>query len=312
MPGYASAQAIPSFSADLMLVFNVTPENPAPNTYASISVATTFFDLTTATIAWLENGKLAESGIGKTTHRVLMGKSGSSMVVSAVVKTLDGAIYEKQIAFRPTNVDLIWESPSSAPPFYKGKSLYGLFGQARIIAIPAITGADGKTISPRNILYKWSKNDEPLADHSGYGRNVFLLDTAELRTPIDISADVSTLDNNYRASGKVTLDTAEPLVLLYENSPLYGILFNHAITGMFSLVDKEATIEAFPYFFTVNDRNKLTYDWSVNGATTENFKGPSLTLRKESSEQGSAKVYLNVNNDASLIERGDSEFTISF
>lgn len=294
------------------LVLIVSPQNPKPNSYASIEVKTVLTDLTQANIGWLENGKLSESGVGKTRHTLLVGKTGSSVTVTSVVQAENSLVYEQSVVIRPESVDLIWESPSSVPPFYRGKALYTESSGIKIIAMPEIIGADGKKIATTNLFYKWRKDTTILGSLSGYGHSSLLIQESVLRTPFLIGVTATSKDGLYTAEGSISLDTVEPQVFVYEHSPLYGILFNHAIQNSFSLTARELVLEAFPFFFSASTREKLNYVWSVNGTQTEGSPGTSLTLRSPEGEKGTASVYLSVTGNENFGEGATAGIKLDF
>jgi hypothetical protein len=302
----------PDTSNPVPLVLIVTPENPKPNTLVTVEVATSETDLNQATIEWLNDGRLSESGLGKITHTVRTGPAGSAIRITAVVRPSDGSVHEESITLRPATLDLIWESQSTVPPFYKGKALYTQLNQVKVIAMPELIDSNGDQISSNDIKFTWMKGSEVLGDFSGFGRNTLTLVGPVLRPPLDISATVESRDGVYSAEGTIEIDVFDPTVLVYENSPLYGVLFNTAIAQNFSLTSQEVSFEAYPYFFGQTNRNKLTYQWSVNGTVSEGFKSSYLTLRNVSGQAGSGSIALDVTDGDKLVYGANTEFGITF
>lgn len=277
------------------LFMQLAPKSPQPNSRAVVEIKAPSLNIGSLEIEWLENGKLVDGGIGKTTHSFTSGKAGSVTVFTARVKTVSGNIKEKSITVRPAAVDLVWQTPSTVPPFYKGKALYPLFGRLSVVALPEIFDQDGQRIPDSSLVYTWTKRNEVQGKLSGYGRNVFNLASPELRFPFTVGVAVELADGTAVANETITIDTSEPTVRVYENSPLYGVLFNRELGENASLVGQEAVFDVYPFFFG-RSRNKLTYAWYVNGNNSSDFTGPSITLRKTGTETGISRVSVQVSN----------------
>jgi len=279
---------------ELFLVVN--PKSPKPGSLAVVEVRAPSLNIGSAEIEWLENGKLVDGGIGKTTHPFTSGLAGSVITFTVRVKTATGAVKEKSVTVQPASVDLVWEASSTIPPFYKGKALYPLFGKLSIIALPEILDQDGRRIPDSNLVYTWTKGNEVQGNLSGYGRNIFKLASPELRFPFTVGVTIELTDGTVVASETITVNTSEPKVLVYENNPLYGVLFNRELGENVSLAGQEVVFEVYPFFFNTNDRSRLSYVWYVNGEEAPDFKGPRITLRKVGDESGTAKVSVQIVN----------------
>lgn len=67
-------------------------------------------------------------------------------------------------------------------------------------------------------------------------------------------------------------------------------------------------LQAYPYFFNVDDPSQLSFSWSLNGAeiSTQN----PFTVTREMADRGRAKVKLGVRNPQRPIERITQEMNI--
>ena len=294
------------------IVLTISPEHPKPNTVVTITVKSVVADLQSVTVAWLENGQLAGSGIGRTTHTTVTGKLGSEKTITVLIQVSGDTVYEKSLILKPASVDLLWETSSSVPPFYKGKALYSLLGGLKVIAVPEVVDGNGARMSPEQLRYTWTKNGTVLGKESGYGKSSLTFASPGFRMPITVKVDVATLDGIIVASDNISVYDAQPNVSLYENSPLYGILFNRAVGSSFTLIGKEIALESFPYFFNTLDRQQLSYIWSVNSLRAEEFQGPAITLRETQQGAGQAKLSLSVTNPHAFTEFASQAFTVSF
>ncbi len=294
------------------LILSLSPQYPKPGDIVIVEVKTTVFDLQQADIGWMEDGKLLESGLAYTKHTLVAGSTGSVKVVTAIVRDINGSIYEKSIEIRPAVVDVVWESSTSIPVFYKGKALYSQLGKVRVVALPELTDKLGRRLDPTELYFTWSENNEVQGDQSGYGRDVLIIDQPIFRTPYTVSVVIKTRDGLISARGETRISTSQPLSLIYENSPLYGILFNQAVRGGFTLDGPEVTLEAVPYFFNAVSVSSLNFSWSVNYQNVDAFTSSFLTVRNIGTDSGNAPVSVNIVNPQSLAEAARSAFTVNF
>jgi hypothetical protein len=156
-----------------------------------------------------------------------------------------------------------------------------------------------------------------MADDSGMGKDSI---TVNGSVPIrDIDVDVEVLDSsgNTLATNSTVVTTSDPAILFYEDSPIYGILYNEAITNNYYLGTKEeVNIIAEPFFFNLNSDsgNDSTYQWTVNGSAVSSGDKPNELLMKQEQTNlvGSASVSLTVNNISKIFQYATAGFNISF
>ncbi|OHA17961.1 MAG: hypothetical protein A2664_01255 [Candidatus Taylorbacteria bacterium RIFCSPHIGHO2_01_FULL_46_22b] len=304
----AHAQLLGGNANPLILI--TIPAYPRPNSDVTVEVRSTSVEIDVSDIGWLEDGELSESGLGKTSHRTHVGDKGSSQTVTAIVHTPEGRTYEQTILIRPQSISLIWESSSSVPPFYRGKALYTSTNPLTITAIPEIFDELGEPISASQLSFIWKLNNKTLSNKSGYGKSSLSLTEPILRTPATISVTVQSRDGLSVTTGSLSIDQSQPLVLIYENSPLYGILFNQAILNTFTLRGTEAGVEAFPYFFS-GMRQKLGFSWNVNGRDIEGLSSSYITLRNTTGQSGTATAFISITNPSSSFESAGNGFNIN-
>jgi hypothetical protein len=112
------------------------------------------------------------------------------------------------------------------------------------------------------------------------------------------------------ASKMVTIKVVDPIMVFYENSPLYGIVYEKSINNGFNLEGQEVSIVASPFYFNINDN--INYNWSINNKSEPNIKGLSVTFRKPGDVDGSSFVSINVENQDRVLQSGDGNFRINF
>lgn len=290
---------------------NVSPANPGPNTRVYMSVRNVSQNLDTLQITWSLDGRVAKQGTGVKDFEFTTGALGS---VSSVTVSAGGI--SKNVQVRPTEVDLVWETDGYVPPFYKGKALRVFQGNLRLVAIPHFVNSQGVSLNPNSLIYSWRNSGVLNAEASGYGKNSLAFSGSVISRPLTIEVTVSTPDNSYRGSKQITIEETAPMILLYEDHPLYGVMYNNAINNKeFSLRNTELKVTAAPYFFSAQnkDAEKLTYSWSVNGSNTQSslFK-ESVVLRREGTASGLSNISLQLDNKNEFLQFATAAFRVKF
>ena len=313
--GFTDANSDPfAGKASPNIFVSVTPPNPKPGDIVSIKLSSDFTDLNQADIVWTENGNVTNSGTGKTSYTVTAGKIGDIVKISAAVKTIEGSLYEYPITIKPATVDIVWESDSTVPPFYKGKALYTQLGRLKLIAIPNIDTGSGTNVNPSNLVYTWKRQGQVIGDRSGLGKQTIDMSNDNIyRTPFTVDVVAASADGTYVAEGNINIDTVTPLVEIYENNPIYGILYNKTVGSQTSVSSGELTFDAFPYYFSAANRfdSQLIYAWNLNYQSVSGQSGPSLSLKNDKGQTGAADLFLQVTNQTKFFESGAAEININ-
>ncbi len=285
--------------------FALSPEVPGPNQLVDVSIENFSVDLQTSTITWVVNGARLASGKGLTHVQVSMGGPGSHTTIA--VSIANGTQnFERSITISPGEVDMLWQGDTYIPPFYKGRALWTDESNATILAIPHVSAST-------NLIYKWSVNGTIYGDKSGVGRNTFTITKAPLSLPEKIKVSIMTDSNTVVAEGLVTLYPGAPQLSVYEDNPLYGVLFNNAVNANITLRDKEVSFTAFPLFMNISGRNNqnLNYKWTVSG-TANVQKGSRVTYRVPDGGAGGSKIDVNITNTATTFQGADKDFLVQF
>ncbi|MFA6227393.1 MAG: hypothetical protein WC631_02875 [Candidatus Paceibacterota bacterium] len=294
---------------------NLSPSNPNPNEDIAISLSSDTVDLDRSTIYWYVDGIMRKSGTGEKLLNTQTGNSGKITKVRAVVSTPDGEEIERNLEINPTQVDLILETNSYIPPLYKGKAYFVSQGSVKIIAIPNII-KDGRKVGANNLNFKWIKDGIVLGDSSGLGKSVLIVNGSVPIKDINVSLDISYSGGNPIASQSINIFPSDPKIIFYENSPLYGILFNKAINSNYFLGNREELkVVAEPYFFNLNSAigNDSTYSWSVNGSTVSVPGNKNELLLKQSGRtSGVASISLQIENLARIFQYAGNGFSVTF
>jgi hypothetical protein len=297
------------------LTISVQPENPAPNTPVTVEVRSFSLNLDASTIAWTINGTSQGSAVGKTKVTSSTGASGSSFTATATVTTPDGKTYRKDFSIKPATVDLIWEARSFVPPFYKGKALLPYQGELDVQAMPALSGS---TVSnPKTLLYTWKSNNEVIGGASGYGKDTLSITlNGIVIQPMVISVVVTDTTNSVVASNQVVITPMNPQITFYADSPLYGRLYNTALSTSYKIPEKELVLNAVPYYFSTNDNHQFAGDfiWNVNGSNvvTTNNGTERLLIRTPDGVTGNSMISLQTTSSKKLLQSANNQISISY
>lgn len=296
--------------------YTVSPEAPGPNQPVYISLAGIGSFLGDATISWQENGKTVSSGVGLVNHSVTTGGIGTVTNVTVTIVSSTNGTITHTFNFAPSVVYLVWESNTSAPIFYKGKSLYTPGSPLRVVAVPFV--ASGKSLVPTSKLsFQWTRNDNLVPEQSGTGKNVFAFSGDQLLGAETVSVDVI-LSGTKVGHTEITIPASQPMVLLYDRDPLRGELLERALPASFTLHTSEITFQAEPYYFANASvaAGKVQYTWTLNG---QEMTGPDsarglLTLRQTGQGTSAATIGITAQNtdESNYFQTADESLQMTF
>jgi hypothetical protein len=227
------------------------------------------------------------------TFSVTLGAAGSVTKVQAVLSAA-GNSFSKTISIQPQDVVLIAEPIASAPPLYLGKPSVPLSGNVRMVAIANLKDASGKATSPSSYAYAWTVGGIQQSDSSGIGKSSIIVPSPlEYRDSI-VSVVVTNASGSLTSSASFTLAGTEPSVRIYENDPLLGIRFDHALSGSYTINGTEDTLYAAPFSLPISNGAPVV-QWFLSGTPVQT--GNSVTLRPAGSGQGGASISLTASGD---------------
>ncbi|MEK7505470.1 MAG: hypothetical protein AAB597_01035 [Patescibacteria group bacterium] len=203
------------------------------------------------------------------------------------------------------SVDLVYESKTYTPPFYKGRALPGSESQIKIVAIPNLILKNGNVGRVENLNFTWKKNSKVLGESSGLGKNTLLLKTGRLPGDSDIVEVIVSAEDGASAESTTAIQGFSPSPSLYLNDPVLGIKLEKSVGANLSLQESEVTIVAYPYFFEVADRNSptISYDWFLGGIKANSRPNyPSEIILRRGSEGGSIGLSLSISNPSKILE----------
>jgi len=294
---------------------NVEPKYPGPGEQVKITLEAYGTDLNRASISWSVDGKETLVGKGQRALMVTAGKLGENKVVVAKILPVNGLPITKTLNINAQSVDIVWESDTYTPPFYRGKAMFTPQENVKLVAMPNLISTAGVQVSPSAVTYKWKRDYEVLGDESGYGAQTinYKGDLLMLGTNIGMEASI---EGGGTAASYIDLDPTSPEIFLYENSPIYGILWNKEISrGLDFGATPEKGVTAIPYFFGVPSRvnTTLTYSWYINGTKIAVPKTQNeMTFRNSEDLEGLSQINVGVNNSKNLLQQSSGGTVINF
>lgn len=287
LPGVALAQSIDSLTNTDPFTLSVQPLYPAPGNSVLISALSANIDLNNALMDVSVAGKNIYHGSVRAVS-VPLGAAG--VLTTATVVITDGDTkYTKTVSVRPEDVALIVEPRATTPPLYPGKPAEPLNGNVRVVALASFRDGSGKAIDPTTLSYSWTVDDAQQANSSGIGKNTLMVMMPLQYRGRSVSVVVQSLNGAFTSGTTLSLIPQEPTVRIYENDPLLGIRYDHALSNNYTIAGAEATLYAAPFSFpTLGGTPLLT--WFLNGTRAQ--QGNSITLRPTGSGQGSASLSL--------------------
>jgi hypothetical protein len=302
LPHHAHAQ-LPS-TADLA----VSPLFPQPYSDITVSIEAYSMDTVGAAITWFVDGVEQTSFRNARSLTLKTGVLGKKISVSATVKMLNGPSFTVRRDIIPAAVDLILESDTYVPAFYRGRALPSGNASIRAIAIPHV----GTSVSPSSFTYRWELGGGVL--FGGPIRGKQSADVTMSRFANE-RLSVTVIDQNgvLVAQKTITLNPIEPELHFYEDNPLRG-LHERAILGSLTLIGDETTVYAEPYYMNTDlTAESVDFAWSINGEETS-YKNPdqhTITLRK-SGGSGSALIELKTLTQTKIPQYLRDAFSIIF
>lgn len=317
MPVVAFAQSdsspfLSSTAPDLEIT--ATPQNPGANTPVSLSLGSSALDLADSSITWYQNGKALAQGTGVTAATVTTGALGSRLNITAAVTAPDGTQEQAQTTIIPTQIDLLFDGNTYVPPFYQGRALPSAGTMIRAQALAYFKRADGTLVPPSQISYTWKEGGSVVGTASGTGRSSAFLPAPSLYGSTVLEVDAASLDNSFTGSASIIIPAAPVQLVLYQDHPLYGIVYDNAIVSGASIAQSQATFAVVPYFAQARSPNdpNLAYTWSVNGSSvSSSAQDPSeITLNAQNSS-GQAAVSVDITHATNIFLSAQGSWSIS-
>ncbi len=287
LPGMAFAQFTSGTGSTASFTLSSEPQYPAPYSQVTLTALSNSLDLTRATmVVTVAGNEIYQGNIQPTT--VAVGGAGKLVNVKVTI-SLDGTSYSQVLLIQPQDVALVAEPISSEPPLYPGKPLVPLGGDVRIVAMADLRDNNGKEIDPTTYSYAWTVDGTRATSASGIGKDAMIVASPLQYRARTVSVVVMNPDGSLVGGDSLSLSPFEPSVQIYKNDPLLGILYDHALSGNYTITGAESTLYAAPFSFPITS-GAPTLQWFLNGEAAQT--GDSITLRPTGSGQGNASLSL--------------------
>ncbi len=303
------------FGAASGITITTTPEHPGANAHVHLAAASPAINLDRSDITWYADNAAIAQGAGVKEADIITGPLGSETRVLVVAQSADGTSVSGEAFIRPTEVDLLWESDSYVPPLYRGRALPSAGGALRVEAVARFETPDGAAVPDSDIIYTWRRNGSVQQSESGRGKSSAILPAPALFGTDTISVDAVSADGALSGSASASVPSTEPLLMLYEDHPLYGLMMHQALLAQTSISDSEMAFAAVPYFAPVQSPNdpRLNYAWQVNGTNVppDGTQPNEITINADKSN-GLAQVALALTRAADWSMNAKGVWSISF
>lgn len=236
------------------------PETPSPGETVKLSIDPFGFDIDTARVQWVINGKNVLSGTGEDQYELEVGDIGESYKITATITLPDGTKNTRERVVKVALLSLYWWADTYVPPWYKGKALPTARSKVTFLALPKIS----KTGTPP-LVYNWKLNDS-LVDgkRSGLGKSTFIY-SSMLGIPDNISVEIKSIIGGITKEFPIRLRMVEPTVGIYELRPLEGVDFAKRLSSLEVTGGSIVDFIAEPFFVPLNSLSDIVYDWQLNG-----------------------------------------------
>ena len=310
LPLISFAQSIPGIANPVSI--DMSPTNPGPGDTVVLTADSSSFDVNSVLLTWTVDGKVISQGAGDKTVTLSAPALGVKSVIDLSAQVPSLGTFTASETISPALVNLIWEAQTSVPPFYEGKALLGWGATYKVVAVPEVS-ENGTIVNPSRLVYTWSKNYSVDAGKSGYGKNTYQSDGSinYTRGGDIIGLTVATQDGSVSTEGSITVSPITPSLLIYLESPLYGVMYNESLAET-SLSGDSITLRAEPFFFSDVTSAIGALVWNMNGSAVSGFAGnPSITLVRQDKNAGTSVLEASIQSPTALLQGGQESVTIN-
>ncbi|MBI4086885.1 hypothetical protein HY416_02800 [Candidatus Kaiserbacteria bacterium] len=305
MPYPTQAQLLSTGATTLTL----TPSFPQPGREFKVRIDAYSYDMTRSRILWSIDGAVKSEYEGEREISLPAPALGVPLSVAVSVTEPSGGVHTAKKTIVPSALDVVVESDTRVPSFYKGRALPSPGSRVRLVAMPSLFSSNGTPAGAGNLLYTWRINKQ--VAKSGIGQRA-LATTMPNSGSLLVEVTAETTDGSARHTSATEIAATSPHNLFYEDNPLYGLSHN-ALPKDFTLLEDEITVRAEPYFVSPDIFRNARHEWTIGNAPVQNPNADpqTLTLRK-TGETGSAEVGFSIRNLSSLLQAAAGTFTVHF
>ena len=313
--------ALPAYAQTLTpgihtsVIAELSPGYPEPNELVQITLRSSIIDLSLASTTWRVGDEIVEQGYDIPSIKVRTGELGTESAVTAEIES-ELAAASVRIVLIPTEMDVLWESDSFTPPFYRGRALPSAGTTIRVQALPRFKASESSADAPANtLIYNWKRNGAPIASVSGVGKSRASFPAPGLFGSDTIEVEARTPDGLLSSAKSIRVSSVEPALTLYKVHPLFGIMFYEALPRNAEVPDEELSFAAIPYFADSAGVSNpaLVYAWTVNDRPiTADPENANIITIDAAGSTGIANIELALSHATNLFLRAAGAWDITF
>ncbi len=291
----------------------ISPSLPNPLSQTKASLIYDGFDLTKASIRWTLNNKTIKSGTGAKDVTFQVGPAGSDNRLSVFASSIDGEEVEAAINIVPSVIDILMESDSYVPKWYKGGSLTTQGSKVKIVAIPHFTEG-GRAVKPENLIYKWSIDNQYRVSLSGKGRQSLVYPSPMAQTgKTNISVVIENESGAISEQASVSIINKKPQILFYEKRGDEGEITSQAFRILNMTPGTKTKLQAEPFYMNFSSINDLTFDWNLDGSPSSADDGEpnAFTITTLAEAKGNHSVGVLISNIKNALDRAEGFLRIN-
>lgn len=314
IPFGALAQSFTSFEdlgLEEQISVKMTPEIPGPHENVDVYVTSYMFDMDKSVISWYLNETLLKKDLGLRSASFKTGAIGEKSVVRLSIQKSTGSTIEKTFTVTPAEVDIVVEPITYTPPFYKGRSVATFESPIKLIAVPNFVDINGRAVPDSEMVYTWKVNGKVVQGKSGARKNTYIHETDIISRPVEVTLTASPVNSEQTAKITRVIDFIQPQILIYEDNPIFGTIFERAVNGDFVLNRQEIVFEAVPMFFDL-EAMRGQYVWNVNGKEIIGLSDREITFRREDSNPGIASVSISIRDTEKILQAARASFSLTY
>jgi hypothetical protein len=306
----ANSQLLPSAAS-----LGIEPKFPGPDTDVTVTASTIGASSLDSYFSWYLNGLLqsSSSGVGKNKFFLKTGALGSKYDIKVIISPPNAPSSVAEISFRVNDLSLVWSAQTSAPAWYKGKTLAIPESIIKVSALPTFLRG-GIIENPAGLTYKWFLNGDFIADASGVGKQTFKFQTNFIPDiNYVIKASVENEDKSSRQEKTILIKAVLPKIIVYPSKPLEGILTENAISGSVAAnLGDTLDFVAELFFIPLADIKNLKINWEIEGQklTGEPRERNMLNITTNINSPAKTRIRAAAENPAKIIQNLSSVFNI--
>jgi hypothetical protein len=298
------------FNENQSIILSTNPSHPGPLSPVTIRAQSGTIDTNRAFFTWFINQKKVAEGNGINEIRTTTGNEGVNKNIKVIATLSSGQTITEEMNISSDFVDLIWESEGYSQPFYQGRTPLLPHTLGKIVALPYVYTRAGTLINPNDLYYTWTFNNNVMTSRSGLGRNIFYNDLSPRNNAISVQVSDST--GAIRATSYINVNRETPEILVYQDHPIFGVLYTSSLFESIQLRTPEIVLKAEPLGFSVTNifENDLRINWNVNKQQTESPEKNKIGISALPGTSGTISV--SASHDKALYQRAITNIQLRF